>query len=281
MVHLRSITLQHDPPLPEGFPFNVPVIQALDTLEFPTPITFFVGENGSGKSTVLEAIAVAAELPTIGGYDSSQDETLKDIRHLAKRLKWSWSKRVRNGFFMRSEDFFGFAKRIAQEAAYLHKKLNPDPDNPDEDDNHHKGQSEFAKRLERLPYTREYQSLKHLYGDGLDAQSHGESYFKLFRSRFRPSGLYLMDEPEAPLSPNRQLTLIAMLKQMVEQDAQFIIATHSPILLAYPNARIYNFEHGKIERAEYDKLEHVQIMRGFLNNPDAYLKHLMESTTTR
>jgi predicted ATPase len=127
-----------------------------------------------------------------------------------------------------------------------------------------------------MPYANEYQSLKHLYGDGLDAQSHGESYFKLFQSRFRPGGLYLMDEPEAPLSPNRQLTLIAMLKQMIEQDAQFIIATHSPILLAYPKSTIYNFEHGKIERAEYDELEHVQIMRGFLNNPDAYLKHLME-----
>lgn len=274
MVHLRSVTLQHDPPLPEGFPFSVPVIQALDTLDFPTPITFFVGENGSGKSTILEAIAVAAKLPTIGSQDSAQDETLDSIRNLSRRLKWVWSKRVRNGFFMRSEDFFGFARRVAQETRYLEHKLNPS--NVEGDIDSHEGQSEFARQLSKQGYARDYQSLKHLYGDGLDAQSHGESYFKLFRSRFRPSGLYLLDEPEAPLSPNRQLTLIAMLKQMLEQDAQFIIATHSPILLAYPNATIYNFEHGKIERAEYDELEHVQIMRGFLNNPDAYLKHLME-----
>jgi predicted ATPase len=118
--------------------------------------------------------------------------------------------------------------------------------------------------------------MRELYGEGLDAQSHGESYFKLFRSRFRPNGLYLMDEPEAPLSPTRQLTLIAMLKPMLEQDAQFIIATHSPILLAYPNATIYNFDNGRIEQADYDTLEHVAVTRGFLENPDAYLRHLLE-----
>jgi predicted ATPase len=273
MVHLRSISLQHEPPLPEIFPYNIPVIKALNTLEFPTPITFFVGENGSGKSTVLEAIAVAANLPTIGGQDSERDETLEDIRRLSQAIRWVWSKRVRNGFFMRSEDFFGFAKRIAQQSAYMKKMLEG---GDDEDEFYHEGQSEFARSLSKQAYAREYESLKHLYGDGLDAQSHGESYFKLFNARFRPSGLYLMDEPEAPLSPNRQLTLIAMFKQMIAQDAQFIIATHSPILLAYPDATIYNFEHGQIVRAKYEELEHVQITRGFLNNPDAYLKHLME-----
>lgn len=267
MVHLRSIVLKKDQNLPTDFPFNVPVIKNLDTIEFPTPITFFVGENGSGKSTVLEAIAAAAALPTIGSTETSDDYTLEGIRQLSNRIKWAWSKRIHTGFFMRSEDFFGFTKRIASEVSYLEKKLK--------EDTGHEGQSEFARNLSKMGYASEYRALKDLYGDGLDAQSHGESYFKLFRARFRAGGLYLMDEPEAPLSPNRQLTLIAMLKQMIEQDAQFIIATHSPIILAYPNATIYNFTGGHIELSEYESLEHVQITREFLNNPNAYLRHLL------
>ena len=170
---------------------------------------------------------------------------------------------------MRSEDFFGFAKRISSEVRYLEHKMSSDEDR-------HEGQSEYAYRLSMSGYASDYRALKQLYGDGLDAQSHGESYFKLFNARFRPNGLYLMDEPEAPLSPNRQLTLIAMLKQMIDQDAQFIIATHSPILLAYPNATIYDFTGGQIVETDYDSLEHVQITRAFLNNPESYLRHLLQ-----
>lgn len=268
-IHLRSVSLNQDMDMPDGFPFDVPVIRNLETLQFPTSITFFVGENGSGKSTVLEAIAAAAELPTIGSTETERDTTLDSIQRLSNRLKWVWSKRTRTGFFMRSEDFFGFAKRIAKELSYAEGKLKST-------EKAHEGQSDFAFQLSKQGYANDYHALKKLYGDGLDAQSHGESYFKLFRARFRPGGIYLMDEPEAPLSPNRQLTLIAMLKQMIDQDAQFIIATHSPIILAYPNATIYNFAHGTIQKAQYEELEHVQITRDFLNNPQTYLRHLTE-----
>src|SRR5690349_19530414 len=106
MIHLRSISLNREKPLPNSFPFNVAAIQALKTLEFDTPLTFFVGENGSGKSTVLEAIAVAAELPSIGSQDVGADATLLPYQELSKYLKWVWNKRLRKGFFMRSEDFF-------------------------------------------------------------------------------------------------------------------------------------------------------------------------------
>ncbi len=269
MIHLQSIRLRQDTPLPDAFPYNVPVIRNLDTLEFRSSITFFVGENGSGKSTLLEAIAAAASLPTIGSADTGDDPTLADIRKLSRLLKWSWAKRTRRGFFMRSEDFFGFARKIAQQLAEMRQQL-------ESEDESHDGQSAFARQLAKMPYAREYHALRELYGDGLDAQSHGESYFKLFQSRFRPGGLYLMDEPEAPLSPNRQLTLLALLQQMVKQDAQFIIATHSPIILAYPGATLYNFADGRIEAANYDDLEHVSITRDFLNNPQAYLRHLLD-----
>jgi len=269
MIHLQSISLRQDTPLPDSFPYNVPVIRNLDTLEFSSSLTFFVGENGSGKSTLLEAIAAAASLPTVGSVDTGDDPTLNDIRKLSRLLKWSLTKRTRTGFFMRSEDFFGFSKRIAQQMAFMRQQL-------ESDDESHDGQSAFARQMAKMPYAREYRAMKELYGDGLDAQSHGESYFKLFRSRFRPKGLYLLDEPEAPLSPNRQLTLLALLQQMIQQDAQFVIATHSPIILAYPGATIYNFTDGRIEAAKYDDLEHVSITRDFLNNPQAYLRYLLE-----
>lgn len=268
-IHLRSIAMRDTGILPDEFPLNVPVVKSFDTLEFTTPMTFFVGENGSGKSTILEAIAVAASLPTIGSQDTDTDSTLQAVKKLSRQLRWSWTKRTKTGFFMRSEDFFGYAKRIARNMADMRAAY-------EDDEPSHQGQSAFAQQLQKMPFARQIHALRELYGDGLDAQSHGESYFKLFQSRFRPNGLYLMDEPEAPLSPNRQLTLIAMLKQMIDQDAQFIIATHSPILLAYPNATIYNFEEGRIERAVYDELEHVTITRSFLNNPQAFLKHLLE-----
>lgn len=268
MIHLQSIHLPTQKHLPDYFPFSVPVVRSLSRLNFSNEMTFFVGENGSGKSTILEAVAVAAGLPTIGSHNVAEDETLKAIRELSDMLKWSWSRRV-SGFFMRSEDFFGFAKRINETVRSLEADLDEDMS--------HEGQSEFAQRLMQGPLVRERAALKAAYGDGLDAQSHGESYFKLFRSRFRPNSIYLLDEPEAPLSPMRQLSLIALLHEMVQQGGQFIIATHSPILLAYPNATIYNFEAGQITQVDYDDLEHVTLTRSFLNNPNAFLRYLIDS----
>lgn len=272
MIHLKSVSLPDKTALPNTFPFNVPVIQSLETVEFTREITFLVGENGSGKSTLLEAIACAAQLPAIGSDGTDVDATLKETRALSYRLKWAWAKRTRKGFFMRSEDFFGFAKRISR----LRFDLQNELEQVQED---FAGSSKLARGLASMPFGRELAALEHFYGDGLDAQSHGESYFKLFQARFVPGGLYLMDEPEAPLSPMRQLALLALLHTMVKQNAQFIIATHSPILLAYPGAAILQFDGGRINRALYETLEHVTITRTFLNNPAAYLRHLFEDET--
>ncbi len=268
MIHLRSIALPQTDHRPNQFPFNVPVIRSFSGMEFKTDVTFFVGENGSGKSTLLEAIACAAHLPTIGSSGVDADPTLEPLRQLSDHLKWSWSKRSRKGFFMRSEDFFGFAKWVDQTRAELKQDLAQ----VEED---YKDKSAHTRALARMAYARELHDLKGLYGEGLDNQSHGESYFKLFQSRFVPEGLYLMDEPEAPLSPMRQLSLLTMLKLMIEQKAQFIIATHSPIILAYPGATIYSFDDGRIQQMDYNDLEHVTITREFLNNPETYLRHLL------
>lgn len=125
-----------------------------------------------------------------------------------------------------------------------------------------------------MPHRNEIGALQRRYGDGLDVRSHGESFLGLFQSRFVPGGLYLLDEPEAPLSPLRQLSFLSMLKQMTAEDAQFIIATHSPIILAFPEAQIMSFNDGTINNIPYDELEHVTLTRAFLNDPQSYMRHL-------
>jgi predicted ATPase len=265
MIHLRSLALR---PFKETrFPFNLPVLKNLTELNFTAPVTFFVGENGSGKSTLLEAIACAAEMITVGSEPIKTDKSLAAQRELGKYFKLTWTKRTKKGFFLRAEDFFGYARRLHQMRAEMEDDLR-------EIDEEYKGRSEYAKGLAKMSYGRELGDMRRRYGDGLDTRSHGESFLALFQSRFIPGGLYLLDEPEAPLSPIRQLGLISALKEMVSQEAQFIIATHSPILMAFPDAEIFSFDGGQIQSVDFDALEHVTLMRAFLENPQAYIARL-------
>ena len=252
---------------PKTFPFSVPAVRALETLELPTAVTFFVGENGSGKSTLLEGIAAAVGLPTVGSESVRDDATLGAQRALAKQLRLSWNQRTRRGFFLRAEDFFGFTKYLARLRSELQSRL---ADIAVE----YEGRSAWARGLASTPSVASLAELERRYGRDLDANSHGESFLRLFRSRFVPGGLYLLDEPEAPLSPQSQLGLIAMLKEMVTEQSQFIIATHSPILLAFPDATVYTFDEGAPRRVAFDDLEHVRLTRDFLNDPQAFLRHL-------
>lgn len=265
MIHLKSITLR---PFKETrFPFNLPVLQNLQELSFKAPVTFLVGENGSGKSTFLEAIACAAEMVTVGSENVKTDKTLAPQRELAKYFKLAWTKRTKKGFFLRAEDFFGYAKRLNQMRAEMEADLQ-------EIDDEFAGRSEYAQSLAKMSTAGQLNQIQRRYGDGLDARSHGESFLVLFQSRFVPGGLYLLDEPEAPLSPLRQLALISALKVMVAQEAQFIIATHSPIVMAFPNADLLSFEGGTIHRVKYEQLEHVKLMRDFLLDPGAFIQQL-------
>ncbi len=266
MIHLRSIEMKPGS-TPESFPFTVPIIRNFEGLEFRAPITFLVGENGSGKSTLLEAVACATALPAVGSQSVTDDPTLADVRKLADHFRLVWNKRMRRGFFMRAEDFFGFAKRMDQIRSELEQNLT---DIEDE----YKGRSKYAKDLARAPHLQELGAMRQSYGEGLDAHSHGEGFLRLFQQRFMGEGLYLLDEPEAPLSPMRQLTFLALMRMVEQRNGQMIIATHSPILLAYPGAVIISCDGGKLQEADYETLEHVQITRTFLNNPDQYLRHL-------
>jgi predicted ATPase len=250
-----------------GYPFDLPLWKTMQTLQFESPVTLLVGENGAGKSTLLEGIACAAEMITVGAESVRTDPSLHAAREFAKFLRLIWTKRTRKGFFLRAEDFFGYARQQNSLRAELEADLRAV-------DDEYEGRSAYAKSLAKMSYAGQLGDMRRRYGDGLDARSHGESFLALFQGRFVPGGLYLLDEPETPLSPLRQLALVAAIKQMVAQDAQFIIATHSPILMAFPNAQILLFENGTISPAEFDALEHVRLMRDFLNNPDAFLRNL-------
>ena len=268
MIHLAAVELKR---VPDGaadrFPFSVPAVRALPELRFTSPVTFFVGENGSGKSTVLEGIAAAAGLPAVGSDDVPRDRTLDAQRQLGRALRLAWPHRTHRGFFLRAEDFFGFARRLSQMRTELQQRLA-------EVDEEYKDRSAYARGLAAGPARGSLGDMERRYGADLDANSHGQSFLKLFGSRLVPGGLYLLDEPETPLSPQSQLALIAMMHDMVEREAQFVVATHSPILLAFPGSRIYSFDQTPVAPVEYDDLEHVNLTRSFLNDPGRYLRHL-------
>jgi len=267
VIHLSSVRLvPHGRDAPE-FPFGVPAIRSLPALTFDAPVTILVGENGSGKSTLLEALAIAARAVTAGSAEAADDPSLAAIRELATALRLAWSSRTHRGFYLRAEDFFGYAKRVAVLRAELVAGLAAV-------DAEYADRPGLAHDLARTPYIRELGELERRYGDGLDAQSHGESFLRFFQSRVVPGGLYLLDEPEAPLSPARQLGFLALLREMVEADCQVILATHSPIVLAFPGAAIWSFDEVPIRRVAYESLEHVTLVRDFLAAPEAFLRHL-------
>jgi predicted ATPase len=254
------------------FPFSVPAIRSLQSLDVDTAVTFFVGENGSGKSTLLEGIAAAARLPAVGSADVQRDDTLEAQRRLGKMLRLSWSKRATRGFFLRAEDFFGFTKRMARLKAELMQEMLEAAQEYRASD-----RSPTALGLRQGPLAASLADMEKRYGADLDANSHGQSFLKLFQSRFVPGGLYLLDEPEAALSPQSQLGLLAMIDEMVARDGQFIIATHAPIVLAYPGARIYSFDATPVKIMAYEDLDHVRLTRDFLNTPERYLRPLLKS----
>jgi len=267
-VHLRSIAkAKATAEQAERFPFSVPVVRELEKLSLDAPVTFLVGENGSGKSTILEGIAAAAGLPTIGTVGVGDDETLGAQRSLGRALRLTWRQRTRRGFFLRAEDFFGFTKSLSKLRAEMQARLA-------EIQIEYENRSAYAKGFAELPFRTSLADMERRYGVDLDANSHGQSFLRLFASRFVPGGLYLLDEPEAPLSPQSQLALITMINDMVAQESQFIIATHSPILLALPGALIYSCDRAPIEAVRFEELEHVVLTRDFLNDPEKFLRHL-------
>ncbi len=269
MNRLRRLTIAAPKDGASRYPFSVPAVRETRVLDFDTPVTFFVGENGSGKSTLLEGLAAKVHLPTVGSTSVEQDDSLGPARMLASAMQLSWSSqgRAHRGFFLRAEDFFGFTRSLAVQRAALEREIA-------DVEAEYEGRSAMSKALKLGPLIGSLEDIKARYGEDFDAQSHGESFLSLFRNRFVTDGLYLMDEPEAALSPTSQLALLAMLQDMVRDAGQFVIATHSPILLALPGATIWSFDERPPRAIAYDEVEHVRVTRDFLRAPERFLRHL-------
>ena len=231
-------------PSPAAFPFTIPAIGQLDELSFEQPVTFFIGENGSGKSTLLEAIAVASGLNPEGGSRSFRFSTRSSHSDLNKCLRLVRSpRRVRDSYFLRAESYFNVASEI--------EALDSEPRGGPKIINSYGGKS-------------------------LHEQSHGESFFALFMNRLRGDGLYIFDEPEAALSPSRQLSFLSRMHELVGQGSQFLIATHSPILMAYPYASIFLMADGPPQLIAYRDTEHFTVTQNFLTRTDKMLDVLLD-----
>ncbi len=220
-------------------PFCLPIIKHLKDIHFPTQVTFFVGENGSGKSTLLEAIAAKVGFGPEGGskhiaFKTSDQKIYSAAEQLGECFTLSWRQKPRDGYFFRAESFYNVAN-------YLDSIGGNDP----------------------------------YGGKSIHEQSHGEGFFAFFNNRMGKGGFFILDEPEAALSPQRQLSLLSIMYQLCNNsNTQFIIATHSPILLAYPNATIYSCDNGMLLPIAYTDTDHYQITKDFLNNPEMYLRTL-------
>lgn len=222
---------------PDHYPFNIPAVRHLEkmgSLTLEKPVTFFVGENGTGKSTLIEAIAVAMGFNGEGGsrdfFFSTQDthSELCDYLTIGKSV---WPK---DGFFLRAESFYNTASYLEQNS-----------------------------------------TMARYGGVSFHEQSHGESFLALAMNRFEGSGLYILDEPESALSPQRLMSLLVVINELVKNNSQFIIATHSPILMAYPDADILEFSEQGIHKVGYRETEHYKITKQFIDMPERMVKYLL------
>ena len=244
-IYLSSIRIRRE--LPENTYLRQlgPVRHLIEgnTLEFDRPVTFLVGENGTGKSTLLEAIAVACGFNPEGGSRNFNFSTRTTHSILGEYLSPARKRYPKDGFFLRAESFYNVATNIDE--------MDETP--------------AYSPRL-----------IDSYGGVSLHKQSHGESFLALVQNRFGGEGLYLLDEPEAALSPSRLLTLLAEMNELVKENSQFIVATHSPILMAFPKARIYELSGTGIHAVAYKETEHYQLTRRFLENPERMLRYLLE-----
>jgi predicted ATPase len=248
--YLQALRVREDHVKCHEYPFSVPLIRTLN-IEFNSPVTFFVGENGTGKSTVIEAIAALCHLPVSGGgrNELSGNHGPDRTSPLAAALRPAFRRRPSDAYFLRAECQAHFASLLDER--------NADPD----------------FRLWGDPYAR-------YGGRSLHTRSHGEAFLAILRHRIQ-SGLLLFDEPESALSPQRQLSLLAHISSLVARGkSQFIVATHSPILLTIPGAQILSFDAEAVRQISLEETTHYQITKGILQNPEAYWKHLRETENT-
>ena len=238
MLHLKEVRLLSEQyPTRNHYPFNIDVLQKTRSIRFSSPVTFFVGENGSGKTTLLEALARRCHIHIWSGIERTRSVVNRYEETFFLYIEVEWREDIVPGSFFSSQIFRNFAQLVDEWEA----------DNP--------GQIDYFG------------------GKSLIAQSHGQSIMSFFKSRYKIKGLYLLDEPETALSPKSQLELLKLLQEMGSLGhAQFIVATHSPILLACPGSVIYSFDHAPMKTIQYEDTEYYRIYKTFMENPAKVLK---------
>ena len=235
MLYIKYVWLKEDAERPDAYPYTVPALANFSELHFRCPVTFIMGENGMGKSTLLEAIAVKAGFNAEGGSRNFNFATRPSHSQLWEQIVLGRGLTPRDGYFLRAESFYNVASELEQIADGV------------------------------LRY----------YGDrSLHQQSHGESFLALLEHRLFGNGLYIFDEPESALSPARQMYLLCRMRQLVERGSQFIVSTHSPIVLAYPGAEIYEITDSGLRLTELEQTSHYMLMKRFVLDRESLLRQM-------
>nr|WP_242035101.1 AAA family ATPase [Mesobacillus harenae] len=244
--YVRKVSLKRDEISSfKEYPFNLTSLKTLDKLSFHPKVTFLIGENGMGKSTLLEAVAIALGFNAEGGSFNFNFSTFESHSTLAEYIKLiRGSDRPKDGFFLRAESFYNVASNI--------EEMDQEGSGP--------------------------RVVDSFGGLSLHEQSHGEAFFSTFLHRFRGNGIYILDEPEAALSPLRQMSMLTRIDDLVNENSQFIIATHSPIIMAYPDALIYEFSEEGISERKLEETNHYRIMQQFFDDKDRMIHHLLNKS---
>ena len=249
---LQEIQFQETGSISNRYPFNLPFLKGLSKLKIHPQVTFFVGENGMGKSTLIEAIAIASGFNAEGGtknFNFNTRASHSDLYHYIRTSRGT--KRHKDGFFLRSESFFNLATEIEQ----LDRDIDP----------------ETGEIIGSGP-----KIIDSYGGQSLHEQSHGESFWALFMHRLRGNGFYILDEPEAAMSPTRQMAMLCKIHELIALGSQFIIATHSPILIAYPGSIVYEFSQKGIAVKNYKETELYKSYADFIKNSDYHIRYLLQ-----
>jgi predicted ATPase len=246
------------------FPFNIAAVQFARQIQLDNRVTVFIGDNGCGKSTLLETIALYLNLPLISGYIKN-NPGFEAAMLLQPYLEIEWRRQINKGFFFRAEDFSDFINSVENERRKITDDLSELKGAVDD--------SIISKMSESMNY--KLHLMRKDYGENMQAFSHGEAYLKILQTRIGKKGIYMLDEPEAALSPLKQLSLLFfILEGLKNGNTQFIISTHSPILMGIPGAMLYEIQEDNMQQVSYQETGHYRITKTFLNNPDYYFDKL-------
>ncbi|WP_143307236.1 AAA family ATPase [Chitinophaga vietnamensis] len=262
MPFIRSFSVNTH--LRHPFPYNVPAVRNAQNIKLDNKVTIFTGDNGTGKSTLLESIALKLNLPLIAGNISNGQDFLA-ARQLQPFLQLQQVRKQLHGFFFRAEDFSAYIHQLRQKQrgdnAFLTDIMKDEV------------ADSVIKEIEENMNS-VLKDMRRNYGENLLAFSHGEGYLKIIQTKVGDNGIFLLDEPEAALSPLKQLSLILLIREATKSNnSQFIIATHSPIIMGMPEALIYEITEDEIRQTAFEATEHYRITYSFLSNPELYLRH--------